>query len=483
MVFYRTYRPQTIGELDNSRLRERLHAVLLHKDVPHAFLFTGPKGLGKTSTARIVAKVLNCEHVQKGEPCNRCLQCVSITNGTNIDVLEIDGASNRGIDEIRDLRERVKLAPSAAKKKIYIIDEVHMLTTEAFNALLKTIEEPPSHVVFIFCTTEPQKVPATIASRCFHIIFTLATDDELVHSLERIATKEHIAVQKDALKTIAHLAEGGFRDAAKILEEMVTLSPDREITKAFVEEKYHIFGVEKNVKEFLSYVIHKKNKEALLLIGTIAESGTDMKFFTSQLLHLLHELLLQSAGIGEASEEISLQDVSYLLRLFLESYSQMKFATIMQLPLEMAVVTWAQSQAADQKEAIDASKPTMHTLIKKQQHLKVKNILYPQKEKKSIPGNITATQSDIVSRPTDEMIALMENIIHKVKLINASVAGVLRSCKVKRIEDGNIVFEAAYAFHKERLEDKKTCEIIEQVVKEITGKKLHLQAVLRGGDN
>ena len=235
MVFYRKYRPQTISELDSSNVRETLFAVLKGENIPHAFLFTGPKGLGKTSTARIVAKAVNCLHPKNGEPCNVCEQCVSITNGSNIDILEIDGASNRGIDEIRELRERVKLAPSSAKKKVYIIDEVHMLTTEAFNALLKTIEEPPAHVMFIFCTTEPHKVPETILSRCFHISFSLATTAELVHSLERITNGEKIEAEKGALELIAHLAEGGFRDAAKILEEMVLLSNGQILTKKFVE--------------------------------------------------------------------------------------------------------------------------------------------------------------------------------------------------------------------------------------------------------
>ena len=166
MVFYRKYRPQKIDELDNEVVRQSLYSIFSKDNYPHAFLFTGPKGLGKTSAARIVAKVINCEKHKglKGvrsekeiEPDNKCEQCLSITNGNNFDVLEVDGASNRGIDEIRDLREKIKLAPFKAVKKIYIIDEVHMLTTEAFNALLKTLEEPPSHAVFILCTTEAQK--------------------------------------------------------------------------------------------------------------------------------------------------------------------------------------------------------------------------------------------------------------------------------------------------------------------------------------
>ena len=197
MVFYLKYRPRKISELDSLVLREKLEGVLKGKipdKIPHAFLFTGPKGLGKTSTARIIAKSINCTS-RKGsefEPCNRCSSCKSIDNGSNLDVLEIDGASNRGIDEIRDLREKIRLSPVSSLKKIYIIDEVHMLTTEAFNALLKTLEEPPEHAFFILCTTEPQKIPATITSRCFHIKFSKPTEEDFLHSFNRVLRGEGI---------------------------------------------------------------------------------------------------------------------------------------------------------------------------------------------------------------------------------------------------------------------------------------------------
>ena len=242
MVFYRKYRPQTIEELDSFDVRDTLYAVLGHKDIAHAFLFTGPKGLGKTSAARIVAKVVNCEKNSKLktqnletkdqiEPCNKCDQCISITNGTNIDVLEIDGASNRGIDEIRDLREKVRLSAARAAKKVYIIDEVHMLTTEAFNALLKTLEEPPPHVIFILCTTEPHKIPQTIVSRCMHVSFKKAGVEELVRSFKRIAKKEKLDIDDEALSLVSTLSDGSFRDGAKILEEMALISEGKKLQR------------------------------------------------------------------------------------------------------------------------------------------------------------------------------------------------------------------------------------------------------------
>ena len=540
MVYYRKYRPQNISDLDSEKLRETLYAVLSGKDVPHAFLFTGPKGLGKTSTARIVAKVVNCEHAKFSindpkndsplpgenikskqtakssialkpspqgkekkwiEPDNTCDQCISITNGTNIDVLEIDGASNRGIDEIRELRERVSLAPSSAKKKVYIIDEVHMLTTEAFNALLKTIEEPPSHVIFIFCTTEPHKVPATILSRCFHISFQLATDDEIVHSLQRIVLGENLEVDNEALHIVAQMAEGGFRDAAKILEELVVLSEGKKVTKEFVEQKYKVSSTSHFVLQIVDFLANKKIKEALDIIEKTSQQGIEVKYFLNQILNFLHGVLLHKLGVVLDSKyetlytKFTLEDIQNLIQLLSDATQQSKFAVIPQLPLELAIVQYgfASSLPVDSlgaegsnifSRANNSRKPTIDSLLKKQQQMKVKAMIHGAPLHQDIEGQAKVAnddvshQSDIHSRP-DNLTALYENIIYKVKPYNHSVAGVLRSCKIKEVTDTTIVFETSYKFHKERLEEKKTCEIIEQTVKEVTGKILKVSVVLK----
>lgn len=501
MVFYRKYRPQTIADLDSENVREILLAVLSKpSSLPHAFLFTGPKGLGKTSTARIVAKIVNCttpkDKRENGiEPCNTCDECVSITNGTNIDVLEIDGASNRGIDEVRELRERVKLAPSSAVKKVYIIDEVHMLTTEAFNALLKTIEEPPTHVMFIFCTTEPQKVPATILSRCFHIEFKKATSEELIRSFKRIITGEKLQADDIALSFIASLSEGGFRDGTKILEEMATMSRGKPITKELVEEKYHVSHIAVSVQELLSRLLNLRKdpnnkeeiKQALLIISEVAKQGTDMKYFATQLLEALHDQLLGILNISQEQNEkvlqFTLDEIKILFELFSKAYLDSKYAIIPQLPLEIAIIRWSEITDVVSDEGVlpeslptgrknIAGKPNMDSLIRQQQTMKVKKVLYPEKEQKPKPiSQPTHTQHDI-SHATDEKTSLLDNIIYKVKPYNHSVAGVLRGCKIKEISDAEIIFETPYKFHKERLEERKTCEIIEGAIKDITGKKL-----------
>lgn len=519
MVYYRKYRPQTISELDSSKLRETLAAVLSSPEVPHAFLLTGPKGLGKTSTARIIAKVVNCENKKKGsiEPCNTCEQCVSITNGSNIDVLEIDGASNRGIDEIRDLREKVKLSPSRAKKKVYIIDEVHMLTTEAFNALLKTIEEPPAHVMFLFCTTEPQKVPATILSRCFHVAYTLATEDDLVRSFKRIVLGEKIDIDEEALHMIAQLSEGGFRDGTKILEELVILANGKKITEDFVEEHYKVSGISYLVSGILQAFALRDQKQSFEIIIQLVEQGIDMRYFISQLLDALHKMLLVDVGVLPDTKyqiqdtKYSLSDIQTLVTLFSEAYQQTKYAIIPQMPLELAVIAWCQGQnqeseiknqenpvilgtsetktpesnsnknttdSGQPRMKIQSNKQTMDMLLKKEKNLKVQAILKGTDEKEEQKEiKVEVEQEELTDKAEGER--LMDNLIFKVKPQNHSVAGVLRGCVVKAMGNGKIIFETSYKFHKERLDEAKTRNIIESALKEITGKNMKVMIELK----
>lgn len=221
-VTARKWRPQTFAELvGQQHVARTLQNALRQGRMAHAYLFTGTRGVGKTTTARILAKALNCEQGPSPEPCNQCALCQAITLGSSLDVLEIDGASNRGIDEIRDLREKIRYAPARSRYKIYIIDEVHMLTEHAFNALLKTLEEPPPQVVFIFATTEPQKVPITILSRCQRFDFHKVASAEIVQCLGKIAEQENIHISSVALHRISRRAEGSLRDAQTLFDQVV----------------------------------------------------------------------------------------------------------------------------------------------------------------------------------------------------------------------------------------------------------------------
>ena len=473
MVFYRTYRPQKIEELDSQLVREELYSVLA-KPSFHAFLFTGPKGLGKTSTARIVAKVINCEKHKglKGkpsekeiEPCNKCEQCVSITSGTNMDVLEIDGASNRGIDEIRDLRDKVKLSPFKATKKVYIIDEVHMLTTEAFNALLKTLEEPPAHVVFILCTTEPHKVPQTIISRCFRIAFKTATEEELVRSFGRIVKAEKLNADKDGLKAIAALSDGSFRDGVKILEEIAIGGKNKKITKELVEKKYKLTSVDKKITDLLLFLKEKDSQKAFKLVSELMESGVDIKYFLEQVINKLHFALLEKVGVLEESStglKLEIGEIKKLVDLFSQAHLETKFAVLPQLPLELAIVEWVSLTQLPlvTEEPLDTNtEPKVSESVSK--------VSEKPKPSKSTSGDASLDK-------------LWETLIEKIKPYNHSVAGVLRGCTIKSFDKKSLTIETSYKFHKEKLEETKTRKILEEVIKEITGDNVQVSVLLRG---
>ena len=226
-MYYLKYRPQSIGELDNTKVREKISNLLKTKEIPHAMLFVGSKGMGKTSTARIIAKSVNClDNVFSGkgtsfEPCNICTNCASIDKGSSPDVVEQDAASNRGIDEIRKLIKESAFAPMAGRYRVYIIDEAHMITPDAFNALLKTLEEPPATVLFILATTNEEKVPTTIISRCVRIPFGQASKPDIIDMLDRMIAKENISINQDIKDIIYKYSDNSFRDAAKLLEELV----------------------------------------------------------------------------------------------------------------------------------------------------------------------------------------------------------------------------------------------------------------------
>src|SRR5687767_12395504 len=229
MSFYLKYRPRNIGELDLDTVRESLESILKSGKFSHAYLFVGPRGAGKTSAARILAKVVNClRRVESGEPCLECEMCKMIENGSALDVIEIDAASNRGIDNIRELREKIGLAPVMGTRKVYIIDEVHMLSIDAFNALLKTLEEPPMHAMFVLCTTEDHKVPETVVSRCIRVQFTKANEEEVKRSLMKAITGEKLNVLEEALIMLARSVDGSFREGHKVLEQLASL--EKEVT-------------------------------------------------------------------------------------------------------------------------------------------------------------------------------------------------------------------------------------------------------------
>lgn len=351
-MFYLKYRPQKIAQLDNEDRRALLSKVLQQPSrIPHAFLLTGPKGTGKTSTARIIAKALNCEKnifaTSKGsyEPCDDCSTCQDIMHNRFLDVYELDAASNRGIDDIRSLRDQVGFAPSSGRYKIYIIDEVHMLTREAFNALLKTLEEPPSFVVFILATTESHKLPETIVSRCVPINFTKATIKDLLQSLKRVVNAEKLTVSPLSLSLIAQRADGSFRDGVKLLE-LVARTTDLSDEQI---EKFVFSQLAGEPHALLELLDKKKLPAALSWLKTYTEKGGSASYLIEVLLEMLHDALLLSRGVGVGTDKLkqlkfSVVQISKLIKLLFEAYNQTKYTPIDMLPLMIAVSEYAEEK-------------------------------------------------------------------------------------------------------------------------------------------
>ncbi len=471
MVLYRKYRPQRIAEIDSPYVREKLESILSSGRIPHAFLFTGPKGTGKTSSARLIAKSVNCEKNNgKGEPCNKCSACTSITNGTNLDIMEIDAASNRGIDEIRELRDKIRLAPAGARQKVYIIDEVHMLTNEAFNALLKTLEEPPAHALFILCTTIPEKLPETIISRCTRINFKRATLDDLVQSLKRAKKGEKREVDEEALKQIAVLAQGSYRDAHKLLEEIFTQFPRAKITSEMVKK---VLG-ENTVEDFFDWISPCDAQKGLAKISELVEKGTDFKFFVQMILDTLHTHLLKKYEIvdenfsyNEKLNSLSVADLKYLLAIFSEAGQAIKTAVIPQLPLEMAIIEWCERDKDKEAEssfiqpAPSASEP----------------LSSGQSTKSFSQGGVRgALEKGDTHLPGQKKLGDIEQhwqeILTAIKPYNHSVAGLLRSCRPGNFDGENLELEVFYKFHYDKLSEPKIGQLLEKVVGEIFGKTI-----------
>ncbi len=443
MTLYLKYRPKNLDELDLVEVGESLKKIVASGRIPHAFLFAGPKGTGKTSAARILAKIINCE--SKNPPCDKCEECLSITKGTNLDVVEMDAASHRGIDDVRMLRDVVKLSPTRAKKKIYIIDEAHMLTTEASNALLKTLEEPPEHVIFILATTNPEKLIETIKSRTTFISFRKAKIEEIVRSLKRVTDGEKIKVKDDALGVIAEAAGGSFRDAIKILEQLAAEGQD--LSKEFLEG--HLFakgGVD--LDNFIELLVKKDVKACLEEIGKVMKNGSSIDLFMQSLLSRLQSALLVKVGVeGVDIKGLDKAEIIKLIELLNKAGTEMIDSPIEELPLEIAVIEWCGGvEAKPQPSQVREEAPSSGTT----------------------PDASSVTQEVVI--PQD--IGMVNDdawkmILATVKPVNASIEALLRAARPIAYDGKTLTLGVFYKFHKERLEDIQHRRVLESIVAEV----------------
>lgn len=351
LALYREWRPQTFRDIvGQEHVTRTLRNAVEAGRTGHAYLFCGSRGTGKTTTAKVLAKALNCLDRNGPEPCNRCANCQAITEGYSVDVIEVDAASNRGIDEIRDLREKVKFAPTTGQFRVYIIDEVHMLTNEAFNALLKTLEEPPRHVVFILATTEPHKVPMTILSRCQRFDFRRIPPDEITGRLKEVAAGAGIIAEEEALLLIARAAEGGLRDALSILDQGAALG-EMKVTAGDV---HNILGTVRVdiLSRMAGYLAAGEAGPALRLIGELTGMGKDLRLFAREMAAFLRAIVLERVSPGDSaggtwgnalnnvpgaadfSEERLIRAVDILIK----AEQEMKWSSLPGVILELALV-------------------------------------------------------------------------------------------------------------------------------------------------
>ena len=537
MAFYLKYRPQTVDELDLEIVREQIGKILSSSHFPHAFLFSGPKGLGKTSAARILVKAINCEQkpdtrkkkTHTGsweEPCNKCEACKSITDGTALDLIEIDGASNRGIDDIRSLRETIKLTPFRLKYKVYVIDEAHMLTKEAFNALLKTLEEPSAHAIFVLATTEPEKIPETIISRCIHVKFKKASEKEMIRSLKRITKGEKLKVDDGVLEIIVQNTDGSFRDAVKLLEQ---LSFDtKNITFKQAENLINQSG-EFDLSKWLLLILDKNTKESLLMLQEAIDEGVSLRWLVVKSLEKLRDYLFYKQGVisdfGEKEEKwrqqvdkinIEAESLISLMRLLDKAGVELKNAVVSGLPLQLAIMEHGSNikhrvsniKDKDEKLTISSnsaarqiSKPeTQNTnknrieKLKKEEDAETlpppappagrsQQVKASEEKKEEKKPEIEEEKIDPkrVKKITTNLKNVKDNWDKFLQLLrphNSSIEALLRSSRPFKMDDGVLVLEVFYKFHKERLENGKCPKVMEKVLKELFGEQFKVKCVL-----
>lgn len=432
------WRPSKFEEVvgQGSTIRILRHSVL-RGETSHAYLFAGPRGTGKTSVARIMAKAINCEDPKDGEPCNECKNCKAIDRGTSLDIVEIDGASNRGIDKIRELREEVNYTPAELQYKVYIIDEVHMLTTQAFNALLKTLEEPPDRVTFIFATTEPEKIPTTIISRCQVFEFKEIPQTQIIERLQEVVHSEDISITDEALKLIAGRAKGSMRDGLVLLEQVLPYSSEEKIDRKSLVDLLGLAS-SSNVTSFISSLVEGRPKDILEEIDNLVSRGKDLEIFLEAVLEELRERIVEEPSPEKLRTSVGLS------RGILDLLDDLRKSSNKRVTLEIGSLELVEN-CLDRTEEIP-------------------------EEPHPVADNQQVDAPPIREENTEEVNGLKntsewQSLIKEIESDRISIAAFLgESDPVVRNRDLILEFTRDHAFHKESLEEDKNQNYLQEVV-------------------
>ncbi len=487
-VLYRKYRPKNFSEMVGQEgVVDALTRSISSGNSPHALLFVGPKGSGKTTAARIFAKALNCPNVTNGDPCGKCEICVEIASGASVDVMEIDGASNRKIDDVREIRDKISLSPSRLTKKVYIIDEVHMLTKEAFNALLKTLEEPPAHAVFVLCTTEPEKLPATIISRCQRFDFNLGVETEIKKFLEKILLMEKVTFEEEAIGMIAQYASGSFRDALSMAGQVAVFD---SITLAIVEETLSK-GRNKDAKDFVLAILENDGEKAISVITKLSQKGFDATEFVKGSLLFVKELMLTKMTTTASGSGYTKEALINIYNSLDKCFQRVKYSPVTELPLILVVCELTDFSGATNKdletnEKSEKKKQVDNNLEKKvvevdnkKSEVIVEKANLNKNTEKVFSAEVEISVPEIISdqKSSDQLQTIYNNwkaILENLRSKNIYATTILRGSKPIAFDGSKVTVEVYFRLHQDKLKEVKTLKLVESAMSEILGKRVYL---------